>query len=248
MGRGPLSATQSVCPSAGRNRKVFPMISVMALIQTATDLRDSVVQDNEAAMRAGSGAGAGVLGSVFNRVVDRSTSFDYASGGFEADAVTQFFFPDISASMTAATVGGFNLSMGLPGPLVADLHSILCLQNTVIAPPIEGTWIKRMGLLRKRPEISSEEFQEQWFNLHALLVKRFPGVAGYRQNLVLDGPRDAEGNMMVDGLAEMWFPDMASIDTAFGSGAGETALAHAHEFIATVSTLVVEPTEFSSAR
>lgn len=217
------------------------MICAMALVQTATDLRETVVQDNDAAMRASSGDG--VLGSVFNRVVDRSQKgIDYARGGFDFDAVTQFFFPDISASMTAATLGRFNLAMGLPGPVVADLQSILCLQNTVIAPPAPGTALKRMSTLRKRPDVSAEAFQEQWFNLHSVLAKRLPGVCGYRQNLVLDGPRDADGRMMVDGMVELWFPDGETIDAAFGSGPGNTLMMHAREFISEISTFLVEPT------
>lgn len=217
------------------------MICAMALIQTATDLRETVVRDNDAAMRASSGGG--VLGSVFNRVVDRSQKgIEYARGGFDVDAVTQFFFPDISASMTAASLGRFNLAMGLPGPVVAELQSILCLQNTVIAPPADAGALKRMSILRKRPDVSVEQFQDEWFNLHSILVKRLPGVRGYRQNLVLDGPRDADGHMLVDGMVELRFPDGASIDAAFGSGPGHTLMMHAREFIAEISTFLVDPT------
>lgn len=216
------------------------MITVMGLIQTATDLSDTTYADNEDAMRRGVGDLS--LDGVFNRVVDNSQKgINYARGGVELDAVTQFFFNDISASMTAASMGSFNFTMGLSGPMVAEMHSILCLQNTVVAPPAIGQGLKRMSILRKRPDVSSEEFQKQWFELHGLLVERLPGLAGYRQNLVLDGPRCADGHMMVDGMVELWFPDGETIDSAFQSDIGNTTMMHAKEFIAEISTFLVEP-------
>lgn len=224
------------------------MISVMALIQTATELQASVVQDNERAMRMGAGGLSGVQARVFNRVIDSSQrGIDYARGDFEFDALTQFEFPDISSSMTAAASGGFNLTMGLPGPLVSEVQSIVCLKNTVIEPPKGPGALKRMSILRKRPDVSSQAFQAEWFGLHALLAPRLPGVVGYRQNLVIDGPRNADGHMLVDGMVELWFPDEPSIDAAFASGAGKTLMMHAQEFIAEISTFLVEPIHMQGA-
>lgn len=214
------------------------MITVLGLIQTSVELSEKTIDTYGADMRRSVVAMSEC--AVFNRVTDRTQrSIAYARGGVELDAFTQFSFPDISASMTAASTGAFNLNMGLPGPLVAEIHSVLCLENTVI-PPIQGG-LKRMSLLRKREDVSSEFFQAQWLELHALLVKRLPDVAGYRQQLVLDGPRDAEGHMMVDGVVELWFPSLDAIDAAFQSDAGHTLMAHAKEFIAEISTFLVEP-------
>lgn len=220
------------------------MITVMALIQTATDITDKTVANNLDAMHT---AVAGdVKGAVFNRITDSSQKgISYARSSIELDAITQFFFPDISSSMSAASSGGFNLAMGLPGPLVAEINPIVCLQNTVVPIPPKGEGLKRMSILRKRPDVSSEEFQEQWFNWHSVLTKRLPKIAGYRQNLVLDGPRDADGHMMVDGMVELWFPDSESIDAAFKSDAGNTLMMHAKEFIAEISTFMVAPVEIA---
>ena len=216
------------------------MITVMGLIQTAVELSEQSFANYEADIRRASGTQA--LGAVFNRVTDRSQKgIDYARSATELDAIAQFFFPDVSASMTAATMGSFSLTMGLPGPLVAEIQSILCLQNTVIEPPKTPTGLKRMSILRKRPDVSAEDFQRQWFGLHAVLVPRLAGIQGYRQNLVIDGPRDENGNMLADGMVELWFQDAASIERAFQSGPGHTLMMHAQEFIAEISTFLVEP-------
>lgn len=225
------------------------MISVMALIQTAQELTDDLAQSHLRATSGENGVHPSVLGQVFNRVADRSQKgINYARGGVELDAISQFFFSDISSSMTAASEGAVELTAGLPASILEDMQLILCLQNTVIQPPEPAEGIKRMSILRKRPDVSAEEFQEQWFNLHALLVKRLPGISGYRQNIVLDGPRDAEGHMMVDGMVELWFPDGETIDAAFGSDIGTTTMTHAREFISEITTFLVDPIELSGCR
>lgn len=218
------------------------MITVMALMRTSTELKAESVAANLAALPP---QGEGVLGRVFNRVTDSAQrGIDYARSDTKLDAIAQFFCPDISSGMSGAASGGLDLTMGVPGHIVEEMNPILCLQNTVIPKP-DGPALKRMSILRKRPDISAEEFQRQWFYLHDILVKRLPGISGYRQNLVLDGPRDAAGHMMVDGMVELWFPDTETIEAAFRSDVGLTTMTHAKEFISEISTFLVEPTEVS---
>lgn len=222
------------------------MISVMALIRTSTEISETSVKENLATLQSQSEAQAEILGQTFNRVTDRNQKgIDYARGGDDLDAIAQFFCPDISSGMTAAASGELDLAMGVPGHIIEEMNPLLCLQNAVIPVPDDKTALKRMSILRKRPDVSDEDFQSQWFDLHAVLVKRLPGILGYRQNLVLDGPRDAEGNRMVDGMVELWFQDSETIETAFRSDIGITTMTHAREFIAEISTFLVDPLDVS---
>lgn len=212
------------------------MLSVMSLITTRADL------SAESAAEAVAVAKAAIPGCVLNRVTDRSQKgIAYERGAQDLDAIAQFPFADVSASLSAANEGRLDLTMGLPPGIIDEVHPILCLKNTVLPPPGPEAGLKRMSILRKRPDVSAAFFQEQWFNLHALLVKRLPGIQGYRQNLVIDGPRDADGHMMVDGMVELWFPDSATIDAAFQSAIGNTTMMHAREFIGEISTFLVQP-------
>ena len=43
-----------------------------------------------------------------------------------------------------------------------------------------------MSTLKRRPDVSSEEFQREWFDVHSVLVKRLPEVKGYTQNFIFD--------------------------------------------------------------
>jgi uncharacterized protein (TIGR02118 family) len=218
------------------------MISIMTLMKTNSELTDDIMTEAAPDMAQPIDPNGPVLGCVFNRVSDRSQKgITYARSDIEFDAIGQFFCRDISSGMTAAGEGVLDMTMGVPSDVVDAVDLILCLQNTVVEPPKDGSCLKRMSILRKRPDVSAEFFQEQWFELHAILVKRLPGLKGYRQNLVLDGPRNAQGEMMVDGMVELWFEDGAAIDAAFGSDIGNTTMMHAKEFIAEISTFLVEP-------
>ena len=115
----------------------------------------------------------------------------------------------------------------------------------MIAPAAGRPLLKRMSLLRRRPEVSPELFLREWREEHAHLVRRVQGVRGYRQNLVTarevpkGQPVGYEG-LPVDGIVELWFDDAAAIDTAFGSPQGQTLMMHAREFIGEITTFLVE--------
>jgi uncharacterized protein (TIGR02118 family) len=115
----------------------------------------------------------------------------------------------------------------------------------VIPPTTDRPLIKRMSLLKRLPEVSPEVFRREWRVEHARLVKRVSGVRGYRQNLIVarEAPKGTpvgyEG-LPIDGIVELWFDDAASIDAAFASPQGTTLMTHAREFIAEITTFLVE--------
>jgi EthD domain len=216
------------------------MLAVMTLIKSHAELTSEFVAECIGSQK--SVDTASVQGRVFNRVIDRTQrGIDYARGATELDAIGQIFCADV-------TSGSQSSAVDIPGDCIAKSHTIICLQNTVIPVPASRTGLKRMSILRKRPDVTSEDFQNEWFRLHAVLVKRLPGVEGYRQNLVLDGPRDADGHLLVDGIVELWLPDQAAIEANFRSGAGITLMTHAKEFIGEISTFLVHPHEVSGLR
>ena len=72
-----------------------------------------------------------------------------------------------------------------------------------------------------------------------------PGVAGYRQNVVIareriKGQACGYDELPIDGIVEMWFEDAATLEAAFGSPAGRTTMKHALTFLAEITAFVVE--------
>jgi len=93
--------------------------------------------------------------------------------------------------------------------------------------------------------VSTERFEHEWRVEHARLVKRVEGVRGYRQNLIVareapKGTRVGYEGLPVDGIVELWFDNAASLDAAFATPQGVTLMTHAREFIAEITTFLVE--------
>jgi len=85
--------------------------------------------------------------------------------------------------------------------------------------------VKMVVLLVRKESLSYEEFRSYWEEEHAPLVEELPGVERY----VTSHPTDPEKSAY-DGVAEVYFEDMATLGAAFDSDAGEALLADAEEF------------------
>lgn len=186
---------------------------------------------------------------VQNLVTDRAQrSIEYDRLELDVDGISQLYFPDLGALRRSTSAAAINNLAEDEARFMQNLVVLTALQNVIIAPPAEsGTLVKRMSLLRKRPDVSAAEFQMQWFDMHATLVRRIPGVRGYRQNLVIEtrrdrfDPADNPGDVGIDGVVELWFDSTDAIEAGFRSPQGLTTMAHAEEFLANISTYMVDP-------
>jgi uncharacterized protein (TIGR02118 family) len=69
--------------------------------------------------------------------------------------------------------------------------------------------IRRLSLVRKRPELTREEFLERWTGEHVDFAKRLPGLRGYVIH-VLDGD-----DPPYDGIAVTTFDSREDAEQAF---------------------------------
>lgn len=186
---------------------------------------------------------------VHNRIIDRQQLASVAPRGkVDFDACEQFWFDnlaDMQAALNSAPARQASAEVDKCGAVRSRLT---ILQNVVVAPPSEKPMLKRMSTLRRREGVSFLEFQQEWFDLHAVLLKRLPHVGGYIQNLVLDrvdmnGRSIDQDTLPVDAIVELWFPSVEAISDAFAQPVARTLQAHGLEFISEISTFLVEPTQ-----
>ncbi len=92
--------------------------------------------------------------------------------------------------------------------------------------------IKLIFCLRRRAELSREEFQQYWLTVHAPLVRERAQAIGalrYVQvhtchddlNALLRAGRD--GPEPFDGVAELWFASRAALESSLGTEAAKRA-------------------------
>jgi uncharacterized protein (TIGR02118 family) len=88
--------------------------------------------------------------------------------------------------------------------------------------------IKTVTLLKRRPDLTSEEFHRHWREIHGPLVLALPGVLRYVQCRPL---AMIAGQPDVDGIAEVWYADVPSMRAALESAAYVTLIADEVNFM-----------------
>ena len=103
--------------------------------------------------------------------------------------------------------------------------------------------IKIVGLLTRKEGISREEFVRHWFDTHGPLAHAVPGIRRYVQSHIIDvrtRPDIAETDVAVDGIAELWYDDMESLQRAASTPEMKALTDDGALFIGRIKTYVIE--------
>ena len=94
--------------------------------------------------------------------------------------------------------------------------------------------VKLIFCLRRRTDVSEEEFHRYWRHEHGPLVTRHAGVLGIRRYVQLHTVPGPLNDVLAtsrhtpaayDGVAELWFDDADAFATSAGSAEGRAAAA-----------------------
>lgn len=181
-----------------------------------------------------------------NHVTDSlQRGFSYPRGPEQLDGFSMLWFDSEHAMREAIQTPAGQALVADENHFIGDLRIVTLDQVEVTPPEADRPLLKRMSLLRRREDVSADDFKREWREEHAHLLQRVAGMRGYRQNLVVGReapkghPVDREG-LPIDGIVELWFDDADALNQAFASPKGQTLMAHAREFIAEITTFLVE--------
>src|SRR5215468_849910 len=86
--------------------------------------------------------------------------------------------------------------------------------------------------LKRHADLSQSRFFDWWLGQHRALGEQLPGLRQYIISLAADAQ---EGPF--DGMAELWFDDLAAAEAAFASRAGKAAHADAEAHVVRLERL-----------
>lgn len=181
-----------------------------------------------------------------NHVVDSvQLGVNYPRSPQIIDGFSQLWFDDLSSMQSSITPDITKMLAEDEDRFIGNLHLVFVMQNVVMPTASDKPLIKRMSLLKRRHDVDAGTFQREWWEVHSELVRSMPGVEGYTQNLVIDrsidrGKSASYDEIPIDGIVELWFRDIPSLEAAFASPAGQKAQAHGKTFIEEVTTFLVE--------
>jgi uncharacterized protein (TIGR02118 family) len=105
--------------------------------------------------------------------------------------------------------------------------------------------VKLAIFLHKRADLTVDEFERYWREIHAPIAAQLPGlrkyVQGYRLPVAVPFPATC------DAVAELWFDSVEALATAMNSQQERAAAADAANFIDLARTSMVVVTERSVA-
>ncbi|MEE2703498.1 MAG: EthD family reductase [Myxococcota bacterium] len=87
-----------------------------------------------------------------------------------------------------------------------------------------------LAILKRREDLSPEDFQAHWRGPHADLARKIPGLRRCVQNRTLLSGYRAH-SPICDGVAELWFDDAAGFERANASPEMAAAQADLEEFV-----------------
>jgi uncharacterized protein (TIGR02118 family) len=97
--------------------------------------------------------------------------------------------------------------------------------------------VKLVGLIRKRSDLTAEQFRAHWLEVHAPLARQFPGLRRYSVNFI---DREATPTAAYDGFSELWFDTAEALNAALASPIGEAIAADIAEFMDELVRVIVE--------
>ncbi len=102
--------------------------------------------------------------------------------------------------------------------------------------------IVSFSLIRRREDISPDEFKRHWLDPHGPLTARIPGTRRYVQNHVVDGPgtNDAARAMRLDGFPQLAFETPESRAAAHHSPEMAACNQDSRLFIGAVSRVITD--------
>lgn len=100
--------------------------------------------------------------------------------------------------------------------------------------------MRRMTLLRRRPDVPREVFRAHWAGPHAVIAKNYPGLLKYTQNHVVQRlDAAAQDAYATDGMAELWFPDGDALKAASASGVTSQLIEDEPRFLDGVTGMIL---------
>jgi len=90
--------------------------------------------------------------------------------------------------------------------------------------------IKLVYCITRRRGMTLEEFSRYWREVHGPIGRRIPGLRRLVQSHPVPHPRDMAPRDF-DGMAELWFDDMAALEAARGSPEWRASSADEANFI-----------------
>ncbi|XVQ09579.1 EthD family reductase [Spirillospora sp. CA-255316] len=99
--------------------------------------------------------------------------------------------------------------------------------------------IKVVALIKRKPNLTREEFLHYWQVEHPTLVRELPNVRRYTQSPVIEHRKE----WAWDGVAQLWFDSVQDVSVAFRGASADALREHEEHFIGEMEWFLATETD-----
>lgn len=187
---------------------------------------------------------------VVNVVRDDRHRLPMLSSDIKLDVIIQIYPSDNGLGIERLAKGISKFVIPPIEPLIESLLFIFVEEREYLSPQacrLRSSYLKRMSLLSRSNELTSQEFQKIWAEVHGPRVAaNSDHLIGYFQDEVTGKfcVQRAAG-MQIDGITQLWFANEADMEAVLPSKGASSVTGAARDIIGGVSTFIVEESLFS---
>ena len=177
--------------------------------------------------------------------ISAQSGIDFARSNYIVDGFAQLFFEEGTSLKDMVNEEGLKVLKEDESQFIGNMQLVITKPNIIVSPNKNKPLIKTMSLLKRKKNIDIERFKYEWFQVHPEHVLSMSGVEGYIQHFVVDRTIDKKNSAFydevpIDGIEELWFEDIESMEKAFRSENGLNIMEHSKSFLEEITTFVVK--------
>jgi uncharacterized protein (TIGR02118 family) len=189
----------------------------------------------------------GLRGYAVSTVVEHQSRPDVPSFPMgEFDGLAQVWFDSLEARAAAGASAEGKAWHADGGTIIGGIRMFVTTERFVVpVPAVNRPKYKTLSVIKRKPELSAQQFHHEWAVVHAPMARAVPGLRGFTLSEIaeeqfrpdiapfpLDGP--------LDGFTESWWDSPESRAQMVGSAEGKAWFAHGSTFIGQVRSILLE--------
>ena len=177
--------------------------------------------------------------------ISTQLGIDSTRNNYIADGFAQLFFEEGTSLKEMVNEEGLRVLKEDEAHFIGNMQIVITKPNIIVSSNRNKPLIKTISLLKRKKNIDIERFKYEWLQIHPDRVLSTSGVEGYIQHFVVDRTIDKKNSAFydevpIDGIEELWFEDIESMEKAFRSENGLNIMEHSKSFLEEITTFVVK--------
>jgi uncharacterized protein (TIGR02118 family) len=187
----------------------------------------------------------GLRGYIVSTVVEQQTRSDvpgFAMAPF--DGLAQVWFDDLDARARAGASAEGKRWHADGATIIGAIRMFVAREDRVVPLPAKRPPLKTLSVIKRKPQLSVDQFRHHWRGIHAPMARDVPKLRGFALSEIVEeqfrpdiDPFTLDGPL--DGFAESWWDSREARAEMIASEKGQAWFADGATFIGSVKSILL---------